>query len=408
MANNFANDPNCAAVWRFEPGALFVDSKGNNTLASPSEVLSPSSDTINFKEGSGSAAFEEEDEGNNNDRTFITDDDLDLGFPFKSGDTIRKISAVAWVRLASNTNEINYFFRKGNFAINITETDGVTFRIFKVDSWTDYSYGSALSVNTWYHIAVIYNGITGDYRISIWDDTAQALLADDVTGTAIALGAVTSTTPFHLGNGFAPVGDASFRGNMDEVVIFNDILSTFVGGVSISGGGEIEAIREGTYRKNVLDGLDHLEGETVSVLVDGAIQSDEVVSDGEITPDIGTLGVDYSCAVVGIPFTYQVSPMRLDITTPVGTTHGSIKKISELVVSFFETLNAQYGDGIDTYSIDWRTEEEYGSQPDLFTGDKIVAFDGGFSTEDNIVISGSDPFPCTVRAIIPRIEKVGR
>lgn len=31
MANNFTADPNCKALWRFENGALTVDSKGTNT-----------------------------------------------------------------------------------------------------------------------------------------------------------------------------------------------------------------------------------------------------------------------------------------------------------------------------------------------------------------------------------------
>ena len=152
-----------------------------------------------------------------------------------------------------------------------------------------------------------------------------------------------------------------------------------------------------------IDGLDHLEGETVSVLGDGAVQASKIVSDGEITIDEAADRV-----VVGLPYTYQVSPMRLDITTPIGTTHGSIKKISELVISFFATMNARYGDGTDTYDIDWRVDETYGSPPVLFTGDKTVVFDGGFSTEDNMVISGSDPLPATIRAIIPRIQKTGR
>lgn len=158
-----------------------------------------------------------------------------------------------------------------------------------------------------------------------------------------------------------------------------------------------------TGGSTTISGLGHLEGETASVLVDGAVQASKTVSSSAITIDEAG-----ARAVVGLPSTYQVSPMRLDTTTPVGTTHGSVKKISELVISFFATMNAQYGDGTDTYDIDWRVEEVYDSPPALFTGDRTVTFDGGFSTEDDVVISGSDPLPATIRAIIPRIEKTGR
>ena len=147
----------------------------------------------------------------------------------------------------------------------------------------------------------------------------------------------------------------------------------------------------------------HLEEEELAVLVDGAVQASKTVSNGIITIDEAGDRV-----VAGIPYTYQVSPMRLDVMTSKGTTSGSVKNIPELVISFFATMNAQVGDGTDIYDIDWRTTEDYDSPPALFTGMKTVAFDGGFSTEDNIVISGSDPLPATVRALIPRIEVTGR
>jgi len=143
----------------------------------------------------------------------------------------------------------------------------------------------------------------------------------------------------------------------------------------------------------------HLEGEELAILADGAVQASKTVSGGIITIDeVGDR------VVAGLPFTYQVSPMRLDVNTQTGTTLGSIKNISKVVFSFFATGNAQYGDDEDTYDIDWRTEEDLGSPPDLFTGFKEVAFDGGFTTDDTIIISGSDPLPCTVRAIVASID----
>lgn len=154
---------------------------------------------------------------------------------------------------------------------------------------------------------------------------------------------------------------------------------------------------------STLTNLGHLEGETVSILGNGAVFTPIVVSGAEIT-----LPETVTKAHVGLPFTYQLKPMRLDVSTGLGTTHGSIKKVSELVISFFKTLNAEYGDGTTTNKINWRTEEVYDSPPDLFTGNKTITFDGGFSIDDPIIISGSDPLPCTVRAIIARTEKTGR
>lgn len=149
--------------------------------------------------------------------------------------------------------------------------------------------------------------------------------------------------------------------------------------------------------------LGHLEGETVSVLVDGAVQAEQIVSGGQITVTAGTK------AIVGLPCPYQVSPMRLDFTTGAGTSLGSITNISEIVLSLFASGNVRYGDGEGDFPIPFRTDEDYDSPPDLFTGDTgNLAFEGGFTTERNIVISGSDPLPCTVRAIVARVKQTGR
>jgi len=148
-----------------------------------------------------------------------------------------------------------------------------------------------------------------------------------------------------------------------------------------------------------IDNLGHLEGKTVKVLVDGATQDDKTVEDGSITLD-ATGGTVH----VGLGYTWIVEPMRMDTNSPAGTTHGRAKKIPEIVISFYQTGAASYGDGVDTYTIPWRSTEDYDTPPALFTGDKEVAFDGGFSTDDAIEIRGDDPVPATVRAIIPKVE----
>jgi hypothetical protein len=154
---------------------------------------------------------------------------------------------------------------------------------------------------------------------------------------------------------------------------------------------------------STLTGLDHLEGEEVVILGDGAVFPSQTVSSGSIT-----LPESVSVAQVGLPYTYKLKPMRMDQASGDGTSKGSIKKIREVVVSFFKTLNARYGDGTTTRDFKWRTTEAYSSPPDLFTGDKKAPAVGGYDVDDPIEITGSDPLPCTVCAIILRDEVTGR
>jgi hypothetical protein len=266
------------------------------------------------------------------------------------------------------------------------------------------------SENQWAHVVATYDGGILSSGFKLYLNGVQIDDADNEVNAGSFVSIENLTHAVWIGRYDTSYAD----GLIDNVRIFSKELS----GEEVSDlwnlgvGTETEYsqydkyVSGGTVQGPALDtftGLDHLEGETVSILGNGGVFPPQVVVDGTVTTDAKVF-----TAHIGLSSTYQVSPMRLDITTPVGTTHGSIKKISEVVFSFFKTLNAQYGDGTDTYDIDWRTTEVYDSPPELFTGDKTVAFDSGFSTEDNIIISGSDPLPCTVRAIIPRIEKTGR
>jgi len=156
-----------------------------------------------------------------------------------------------------------------------------------------------------------------------------------------------------------------------------------------------------TSNTTTISGLDHLEGQRVAVWAGGAVMAREWVDGGEITIETAAATVQ-----VGLPYTYELEPMRIDTLTPGGTTYGSTKIIHEIVVNFLETLNARYGDETEenTYDFDWRTTEVFGTAPALFTGDKIAEFWGGHTTDMRYVISGSDPTPCTVRAMIAKFD----
>ena len=161
-----------------------------------------------------------------------------------------------------------------------------------------------------------------------------------------------------------------------------------------------------------ITGLDHLEGETVAILADGAVVTPQAVSSGAIT-----LSTAASKVHAGLPFTPFLKPMRLDVATNRGSSHGTIKNIPELVLSLLNSTSVAQG----TVSTDLinivLTDPELVNNTEvtgLFTGDVTVHRDGGFSIEDSILISSgstsdvTDPTPLTVRAIVARIDETGR
>jgi hypothetical protein len=148
-------------------------------------------------------------------------------------------------------------------------------------------------------------------------------------------------------------------------------------------------------------GLDHLEGETVQILADGAVRPSQTVTDGAVTisPEAGTIHA-------GLGYTSVLEPMRLDAGAQAGTAQGKKKRINALTVRFYRTVGAKIGpdeDRMDTIS--FRTPADLmDSAVALFSGDKTVSFPGGWDTDGYIRIEQDQPLPMTVLSIMPVVS----
>ena len=229
MANDFSTDGNCKALWNLESGALITDSKGTNTLVN----VGVDEDLIDFKQGSCSGAFVRA----NTDRMYITDANLDPGFPLKSGESNKTFSFTFWVKL-DQINIYHYLVQKTAaspnrcFIVDVNNTNHVRLAISRWGfNYTLYVHASTVQAGRWYHIGITYYNVPArEYRIRIWDDTAGSILGVDGTGLPIDINI--SATPFTLSD-----SANSLDGNLDEVVVFDDVLSV----------AEIDQIRSGTY-----------------------------------------------------------------------------------------------------------------------------------------------------------------
>jgi len=144
-------------------------------------------------------------------------------------------------------------------------------------------------------------------------------------------------------------------------------------------------------------GLDHLEGETVSVWADGIVLSDEVVASGDITIDVSSERV-----ISGLPFTAKLEtlPIRADPAD-----YAMNKKIKRLWIDFYKTGDCKYGNGADSdlqqlYFYDGATLE---ARYDMFTSDsKLRQFLFPYSgmRKQTVYLQSSKPVPLGVRAII--------
>ncbi len=158
--------------------------------------------------------------------------------------------------------------------------------------------------------------------------------------------------------------------------------------------------------------LAHLIGETVAILADSVEMDTAVVGAGGTTA-VKLNGVATNATIVqaGLQYTYKLQPMRPDVSGPGGTSHSSRVHVPEMGISFLNTMNARYGVSdsalkeIDFDNTAWTNNTEI---TDLFTGDVVVSVDGAFTLDNVLIISDNGPMPCTVRALVPKMDKVGR
>jgi len=235
-ANDFSGDSNCKALWNVDNGALTTDSKGTNTLTNYNTVTN---DTVNYKQGNASA----DEEYSSSQVLYILDTNLNAGYPGKSGvDTT--MSICFWIKPESfpNTHEIIYG-KWGAEGGNQRSIKIATYTSNKIYLFNGYGsgtaeesvgYGTALSTGIWYHVGITYNSADKSYRIRIWDDNAGSLLDADTTGT-FANAMSIEASPVMIGS--TPTATLSWDGLIDEMVVFNDILTT----------DEIDYIRQGYY-----------------------------------------------------------------------------------------------------------------------------------------------------------------
>lgn len=147
---------------------------------------------------------------------------------------------------------------------------------------------------------------------------------------------------------------------------------------------------DGTATQTIT-GLDHLEGETVQVLADGAVHPDATVSGGSIT-------LNYQASKVHVGYNSPARMRTLQITAR-GQIQGKAQRISHAYLYFLETVGANYGyDESDTEALVF-PNTTLGQPPNLFTGYKRVPLTGGYNTSSQVFVSQPQPLPMTILSL---------
>ena len=150
-----------------------------------------------------------------------------------------------------------------------------------------------------------------------------------------------------------------------------------------------------------ISGLDHLEGQTVGILANGATHPDKTVSSGSITLDRSSTNVK-----VGLAYNSILQTMRIDAGSQNGTSQGKTKRIYEITIRLFESIGVEVGETLDNMErIPFRTSfDPMDEGLPTFTGDKAVEFRGNYDTDGFIFVRQTQPLPLTILSLYPELQ----
>lgn len=150
-----------------------------------------------------------------------------------------------------------------------------------------------------------------------------------------------------------------------------------------------------------LSGLDHLTGETATILGDGSVYANQTVTSGSVS----SLSPTVTKATVGLPYTSTIKTLRPEQGGDDGSAQGRTKRVFEITFRFLDTLGAEYspvGGSFD--DVQFRAgSTPMDMSPPLFSGDKTVQFHGSWETEGQVIVRQAQPLPFELTAIVTRI-----
>jgi len=151
-----------------------------------------------------------------------------------------------------------------------------------------------------------------------------------------------------------------------------------------------------------VQGLSHLEGETVTILADGAAHPDKTVVNGEITLDAAADKV-----TVGLPYPSDGLQLPVEAGSADGSAQGKTKRIQRVGFWLFDTLGLKFGTDAgnltEHFSREW-AEANWGEASTLFSGVVRESFDGDYDKLGQVFWRAEGPFPATVLAVMRQVQ----
>lgn len=145
------------------------------------------------------------------------------------------------------------------------------------------------------------------------------------------------------------------------------------------------------WARPTVSGLTWLEGETVAILADGAVQPPATVTGGTVALQRPAVRI-----TVGLPYTAQVETLPL-VAQIDASCQGRTKNINKVWIRLYQSSAIFAGPSPTSLTeFKQRTTENYGQPPKLVTDEIEITITASWQTSGQVYIQQTDPLPLTV------------
>ena len=238
---------------------------------------------------------------------------------------------------------------------------------------------------------------------------------DQTTGISITLSALTGAITITASGAIFQTNDVGqrIRGiNSDGDYVGEVLISGYTSPTIVTGTTTYD-FDSLTYAANLwgvsvttLSGLDYLEAKTVSILGDGAVQTQKVVASGDVVMERDAFEIS-----VGLPYRSTIKTLSIESGSATGTAQGKKKRLYQLGLRVFKTLGIKVGGSVDKlFNVTLRDPQTLMGTPEALVSDTIpnVRFTGGWVYEGKVVIVQDNPLPMHILDIMPLLKTMDK